>query len=243
MSELCLAADRCRGYDPTTDTPADAAHGTPLCQPCLATADRDIPLLTHDYRDLEQLLPKPISQWDDGMPGHTADAPIPLRLDVEALQAEIWWLATTWAEILTDRHHLHDPPNPVRHGHAVQWAVRILAPRTEALARIPPVQLVSYPRADPDTAVRFRSVQLSYIPGAQGLLDLSRAHQRARHMLGLTEPVYTLPGYCQARSCGRPALRVDNGGDTVWCERCGAAMTRDDYDRLGNLFLRPTEAA
>jgi len=24
----------------------------------------------------------------------------------------------------------------------------------------------------------------------------------------------------------------------VWCDRCGAAITRDDYDRLGNVFLR-----
>jgi hypothetical protein len=121
-------------------------------------------------------------------------------------------------------------------------AVRILTPRVEVLARIPAVQMVSYPRADHDTAVRFRSVELSYVTGAQGLLDLVHAHQRARTVLGLTEPVYELPGYCRARACGRPALRVKDGSDTVWCDVCGAVMTRDDYDRYGNLFLR-TEAA
>lgn len=239
---LCLAARRCRGFDHTTNQPAPPDHRTPLCRPCLEQAARDVPLLVHDYRDLEQLLPKSLSVWSDGQPGHSGEAPIPLQLDVEALQAEIWWLATTWAEVLTDRQRLADPPTHVRHGHAVQWAVQVLTPRTEALARIGPVAMVSYPRADPDTAVRYRSVQLSYVTGAQGLLDLAAAHQHARSMLGLTEPVYELPGKCQARGCGRPALRVKDGSDTVWCDRCGMSMTRDDYDRLGNLFLR-TEAA
>lgn len=239
----CLAARRCRGYDHTTNTSAPPDHRTSLCEHCLTSTTRDIPLLVHDYRDLEQLLPKPLSVWSDGQPGHSGEAPIPLHLDVEALQAEIWWLTTTWAEVLTDRHHLADPPTHVRAGHAVQWAVALLTPRIEVLARIPAVQMVSYPRADPDTAVRFRSVTLSYITGAQGLLDLAAAHQHARSMLGLTEPVYELPGKCQARGCGRPALRVKDGSDTVWCDRCGVSMTRDDYDRLGNLFLRPAEAA
>ena len=275
----CAAAHRCRGYNHTTNTPAPPDHHTPLCTPCLDHATRDIPLLAHDWRDLEQLLPKPISQWDDGMPGHSGEAPIPLQLDVEALQADIWWLSTAWAEVLADRHHLTPPPHrrpsppklywavaadgtittwarPTRLEHPTAHARRmrpgpadivaalcILGPRTEVLARIGSVQMVSYPHADPDTAVRYRSVQLSYVTGAQGLLDLAAAHQRARTMLGLTEPVYVLPGKCQARGCGRPALRVRDGSDTVWCDRCGTSMTRDDYDRLGNLFLRSTEAA
>ena len=61
-------------------------------------------------------------------------------------------------------------------------------------------------------------------------------------MLGLTEPVYVLPGRCQSRPCGRAELRVKDGSDTVWCDHCGAVMTRDDYDRLGNLFLREDAA-
>jgi hypothetical protein len=279
----CLAANRCRGYDHTTNQPAPPDRHTPLCRPCLDHTTRDIPLLVHDWRDLEQLLPKSLSVWSDGQPGHSGEAPIPLHLDVEALQAQIWWLSTAWAEVIADRHHLADPPHrrpsplrryfvagpdvtltgnvtiayresrlehptaqarPMRPGPAdIVHAIRILTPRTENLARIGPVQMVSYPHADPDIAVRYRSVQLSYVSGAQGLLDLTAAHQRARSMLGLTEPTYVLPGKCQARGCGRPALRVKDGSDTVWCDRCGVSMTRDDYDRLGNLFLRPMEAA
>jgi len=231
----CLSRDR------ITNTPAPAGY-TPLCDADLTHATAGIALLTYDYRDLEQLIPRPLGQRSDGQPGRGGEAPIPLRLDVEALQREIWWLATAWAEVLADRHRLSDPPVRIRDGFAVEWAVRILRPRVEQLARIVNVQMASYPRPD-DATTRFRSVTLTYVPGAQGVLDLSRAHQRARSMLGLTEPIYELPGKCRSRGCGRPQLRVKGGSDTVWCGYCGASMTRDDYDRYGNLFLRVEAAA
>lgn len=272
MAEPCLAAHRCRDYDHHAQQPADAAGGIPLCRPCLTSAATDIALLAHDWRDLEQLLPKPIGVWSDGQPGHNAEAPIPIRLDVEALQQEIWWLTTAWEEVLRDVGQLsavpHRRPSPTRcifavdtdgqvggkaqpirveHPSAHLWpmrpgpadvvrAVRILAPRVEALARVGEVGMTNYPPCDGPTTI-------TEVSGAQGVLDLAHAHQRARTMLGLTEPVYVLPGHCQARGCGRPMLRVKDGSDTVWCDHCGALMTRDDYDRYGNLFLLPKEAA
>jgi hypothetical protein len=230
----CLADTRCRSF---VDDQPGLAGETPLCDPCLEHSSRSVPLLVHDYRDLEQLLPKSISEWSDGQPGHSGEAPIPLRLDVEALQREIWHLSTAWAEVLSDRQRLSPAPTHVRDGYAVKWAVGILAPRCEHLARIGEVQMVNYPVADEETT-RFRTLTLSYVSGAVGLLDLSRAHGKARTLLGLTEPVYELPGHCQNRGCGRAELRVKDGSDTVWCDHCGSQMTRDDYDRYGNLFLR-----
>lgn len=218
--------------------PCPEPTGRPLCDTHLAGAARDVPLLVHDWRDLEQLLPRSIGEWSDGLPRGGGEAPIPLRLDVEALQARIWWLATCWAEVLTGLHRLADPPVRVRQGFAVQWAVGVLAPRVDVLVMVGPVEMVSYPGADPDLAVRHGAVELSYVDGARGLLDLAWAHQLARSVLGLTEPVYVLPGRCQVKGCGAQELRVKDGSDSVWCDRCGAAMTRDDYDRLGNVFLR-----
>lgn len=236
----CIAGEHCRSgtspHDRATNQPGPVGS-TPLCDPDLDHATRSVALLVHDYRDLEQLLPKPLSQLSDGQPGHSGDAPIPLRLDVEALQRRIWKLSTTWAEILTERQRLSDPPVGCRDGFAVAWAVGILAPRCDSLARLPSVQMVNYPHSDDDTT-RYGPIALTYVSGAAGLLHLSRAHQHARAVLGLTEPVYALPGHCQNRGCGRPELRVKDGSDTVWCDRCGAQMTRDDYDRYGNLFLR-----
>lgn len=205
----------------------------PLCRPCLDHAGAAVALLVHDFRDLEQLLPRPLSVWSDGLPRGGGEAPVPLRLDVEALQAEIWWLCTAWAEVLTDVHRLADAPSPVRRGFAVQWAVGVIGPRVQVLALVLGVVMVGYPGA---------AESVSTVDGAQGLLDLASAHARARSVLGLTEPTYVLPGRCQVRGCGAAQLRVRDGSDTVWCERCGASMTRDDYDRYGNVFLR-TEAA
>lgn len=231
----CVAGERCREYDRTTQT-AGEPGATPLCESCLTHSARALPLLVHDYRDLEQLLPRTMGQnlrVDISAP--SLEPPVPIRLDVDELQRRIWHLATTWAEVLSDRHRLSDPPVKVREGYAVAWAVGILAPRAEHLARLDAVQMVNYPD---DDATVFRTIRVSYIPGALGLLQLAQAHQHARSMLGLTEPVYELPGHCQNRGCGRAELRVKDGSDTVWCDHCGTQMTRDDYDRYGNLFLR-----
>jgi hypothetical protein len=236
----CLAGERCRGFDHSTQTAA--LSDRPLCDLDLSAAGHDIPLLVHDYRDLEQLLPKSISEWGDGQPGHSGEPPIPFRLGVEALQRQIWWLATAWAEVLAGVQQLAGVPSRVREGFAVQAAVVILGPRVELLANLPAVQMQDYPHLA-DESTRFRAITLTPVSGAQGVLDLARAHQRARSMLGLTEPVYELPGHCQARGCGRQQLRVRAGEDAVWCDHCGSVMTRDDYDRIQNVFLRIVEAA
>lgn len=264
---LCLASQP--PNHPPRHCAGDELDGAlPLCRPCLDHAGTAVPLLAHDWRDLEQLLPKPISVWSDGQPRGGGEAPIPLQLSVEALQAEIWWLSTAWAEVLADAHRLAPAPHrrpsppklywavaadgttsawarpsrvehpsarsrPMRPGPAdIVRAVRVLGPRVAALARVGPVDFASYPGV----------AGLVEVAGAQGLLDLGRAHARARTMLGLTEPVYALPGRCQSRGCGAAELRVRDGSDSVWCDRCGVAMTRDDYDRLGNVFLREAAA-
>jgi hypothetical protein len=77
---------------------------------------------------------------------------------------------------------------------------------------------------------------LSYVSGAQGVLDLAASHQHARSMLGLTEPVYAMKGRC--RCCGWSALRVRAGSDTIWCEHCRDTMTRDEYDQRQLVFAR-----
>lgn len=272
----CLAAERCR--DPQRPIEAPEPSDPPwLCQHCVASAARDVALLAHDWRDLEQLLPRPISVWSDGLPRSSGEAPVPLRLDVEELQARIWWLCTAWAEVLAEVARLSPPqdrrPSPLARffagsssGLVLGWrpvrvehpsalsrryragpvdvvrAVAVLGPRVGMLARLPGVEFASYPVLEeaPEDVLRtlFAGIEVACVSGARGVLDLVAAHQRARLLLGLTEPVWVLPGRCQVRGCGAAALRVRDGSDTVWCDRCGTSMTRDDYDRLGNLFGR-----
>jgi hypothetical protein len=257
----CTAAEYCRDFDRVTNSAAITV-GAALCDACLGHGAMAISRLVMDYRDLENLLPKSISEWSDGQPGHSGEAPIPLRLNVEALQREIWHLTTAWAEVLADHHRLSDPPSPVRMGHAVVTAVRVIEPRVSVLARVGEVQMNEYPLTprkagktyDPhpveEDTTRYgtrrplvygrypRTVALSYVSGAQGVLDMAYAHERARVLLGLTRDVRHLPGHCRNKGCARAELYQERGSDDVWCGHCGNAITRDDYDAYGNLFQR-----
>jgi hypothetical protein len=56
-------------------------------------------------------------------------------------------------------------------------------------------------------------------------------------MLGLTEPIKRLPGYCANPRCGRTNLQQRNGSDTVHCGSCAHAEPRHDYDRRINVLL------
>lgn len=237
MSDLCLAGERCRDYDYTRKQPSEV-WDTPLCAEDLRAGERAATQLVYDYRDLEQHIAPSVGQRLDGQPGHSPEAPIPIRTDIEALQRAIWWVTATWAEILADRAQLSPLSKRVRDGWSVQWSCGILAPRIGSLAVIEEQQLPDYPLTNDDSLpTRFRSLALVTVSGAQGVLDLMWLHDRARSMLGLTKLTRKLPGHCR---CGRADLRQDNGTDTVYCGGCGATQTRDDYERYGNVFLRGT---
>lgn len=237
MSTLCLADTRCRDYDHARKQPCEV-WDTPLCAEDLRAGERAAQLLVLDYRDLEQFLPQFPAQRLDGQPGHSPEAPIPLRLDIEALQRAIWWVTTTWAEILADREHLSHLSKRVRDGWAVNWACGIIEPRITALAQIPTQELADYPLTTEDDALRHRGLALVDASGAEGVLHLMWLHDRARSLLGLTKRVRKLPGHCQQRKCGRAELTQEEGSDTVRCGHCGHAMTYDDYERYGNVFLQ-----
>lgn len=236
MTEPCVADLRCHGR--RGGDPADAT-ATPLCDACITVGQRAAGQLLLDHRELAEHLPRNATQATDGQPiGSGAAPPTPIRLDVDALQRTIWWVTTTWAEILTDREQLVGLSKHTRESWAVAWACRILSPRIPTLARIPTQQLADYPLANLDEDVRHRSIVLADLTGAQGVLDLIWLHNRARSWLGLTERVKHLPGRCQQRWCGRDELRQVEGADTVWCDHCGHSMPYTDYEAYGNVFLQ-----
>lgn len=228
MTGRCTAGDRCRGYRHDLKQPAWTNDGGPLCEDCLVEAERDIGRLLLDWRDLEEMLPKAAGQGE--YVSGTRDAPVPLNLGVEALQAEILHVLTTWAEVMSDYADLADPPDGrARAGWAVQRAVTILQPRVRQLALIGPTEV--FPTGPEDAP--------EPLSGVDAIAAMSRLHRRAHHQLGLTRAVTNLPGECSA--CGlatlagdrgdRTALARDDGSDVVYCRACGAWQTRDEYDR------------
>ncbi|MDP9144591.1 MAG: hypothetical protein M3N43_07820 [Actinomycetota bacterium] len=239
MTEPCYAGARCRDYDRARKTPAIAEVG-PLCAACLGGAARSVRALTYDYVDLAQLVPRPTGQRGDGQPGRSGEPPVPINVNVDALQKAIWWVTTTWAEELVAEHRLANPPEQVRDGHAVQWAVGVLAPRVELLARLDGIELVDYPLADEAASMRVGTATITVVTGAQAVLDLDHLHQRARSVLGLTRRVTKLPGECSG--CLRADLRQDEPryqGEplTIYCGSCGRTWTRDEYERYALLAI------
>jgi len=245
----CVAGDRCRAYDRTRKAAAQLdPDEAPLCPWCLRVAERDVHALALDYRDLEQLLPPSIGQWHDGQPGSGADPPVPLRLGVGALQEDIAWVLAAWADVVCDNQRLSDPPVRVRPYTAVQVAVRILAPRLDVLARVRRAVLWSYPVCqahgswDSDGCARGPSER----SGAAGVLDLGYLRARARTVLGLTRPVWRVPGICPDCRGDEVLCREVQGKDrdTVSCERCGESRPYADYERyVGQILWQHTGSA
>lgn len=256
MPDLCAAhtltppAGRdsaCREWDGQQPGWAD---GGPLCATELRVAERDVPLLLFDYLDLEQQLPRSLSQALDGQPSGKPGPPVPLALATEALQAEIVHVLTTWEAEIRARCGLSEPPERgpnlpwhttvtkrpplarVRAGAAVQRALTVLGPRLPELARIPATAVQATGVEDPPEDMF----------GWEALLHLSRLHQRARSMLGRTRRTERLPGDCSG--CGAYDLRRDEPrfeGDPcdVYCGTCARTWSRDEYDRYVLLMVAP----
>lgn len=257
MADRCEAGDRCRAYDPQKK---QAFPEAPLCSYCLDSAERDVRALVLDYRDLEQHLPPSLGQWGDGQPRGRSTA-LPLSVHVLDLQVEIHWLTDAWDDVIRERERLSEKPSRVRSGWAVQQAVSILAPRLHVLAGIGPQPMWDYPGTsevcpaftshpvlNSSTVLTVscsqgdgrpcgvcggtgRVATSTEQPGWQGVLDLSRLHQRARSALGLTAPKKE---HCAGIPCRNPECDLKllfriPGTDEVRCDACSMWYDADAY--------------
>lgn len=102
MTAACAAGDDC----PTGQPPGPRAL---LCDGCLDTSRRAVEALPRDWVNLEQLLAPALGVWGDGTRTMRAEAPIPLNLYAEELQAAIWRTLTTWEEIVREAARLSQP--------------------------------------------------------------------------------------------------------------------------------------
>lgn len=233
MVDRCSAADRCVEY---TTEPALAEDG-PLCEGDLLAGGRAVGALVLDYRDLEQHLPRSLGQWGDGQPAASDDHPVPINLQVEALQREIWWVLTTWEDIVREREKLSDSvTKQVRAGWAVQAAVQILQPRVRLLAKIEPALLAGYPGLEDGERFHHAGVELADVPGWRGVLDFGRLHNQARSLLGLTSPRPERVQLVPCRDCDTLALFRLPGDDRVHCGSCPAIFTLEEFRRWVGLL-------
>jgi hypothetical protein len=252
MTDLCLASERCIGFDRREGRAVELEGRLPLCEGDLLASERAVPALVLDYRDLEQHLPPSLGVWGDGQPASRDDHPVPLNLAVEACQREIWHVLTTWEEIVRERERLSDSvTRQVRAGWAVQAAAQILTPRVRLLAAIGPVLLCGYPSLDEDELQRYEGIEYSDVPGWRGVTDFTRLHARARSLLGWSE---TYPTRCEGvvcRTCDTLAVyRLpvrEEGQEVIYrCGACGLVYSEEEYSLWTGLlseYAKPKEAA
>lgn len=237
--QMCVAGERCRNYNRASKKPG-WVDGLPLCAGCITHAERLLDpypnldahepwALVADYIGLEQILP-PGSGDSEYITG-SKELPMPLRGSVEALQAEIRHVLTTWERIVRVQWALSAPvESGVRGGYAVQQAARILHPRVRGVADLPAQQVQPAGLED----------AWASMTGAEALLALDSLHYRARAHLGLTRRTERLYGRC--RFCGlstletiagtiRTALSRESGSEVVRCGSCGAGYTWTEYEQ------------
>jgi hypothetical protein len=250
MTDLCAAADRC--VDRRSEEPGLAEDG-PLCEGCLSAGEWAVNALVRDYADLEQHLPPSLGVWGDGQPASRDDHPVPLNLAVEELQRVIWWVLTTWEEVVREREKLSDSvTRGVRAGWAVQAAVQILQPRVRLLAKIPPVLLADYPGLDEDERWHHAGVELADVPGWRGVVDFRRLHDRAQRLQGLLREYPQICWGVICRECDlvntvcREPVRREGDPVVYRCGSCGLVYDENEYDRWVGLLAehaRPREVA
>lgn len=243
MSEQqpCQAGQRCRAYDRQADRPA--LTGAPLCEACLADAERAVTALDDDVAALLDGDGPSASTWSSRSGARPVPGPkLPMPAHRFDAAAAIVWVLTAWEPAVRERAGLSDVPSGrVRMLPAARRAVNVLAPRLDILAGIAEEVLWDYPLAGDDEATIVALIagepqRAAVVTGWRGVLDLAALHRRAQQVLGLTS---AMPERCEGvpcRSCEAQALYRVPGEDTVRCGMCGDRYDAEGYHRWVGLL-------
>lgn len=209
-----------------------AADGLcPTCQRHTALAIEGLPT---DYVELDMLLGKTSSIGSPLVSG-TRELPVPIRLNVEAIQQAILHETACWAESVAEVLRVtwdtfgagHSRP-----GFRIQRATQLLSRATTVLLALRDVVHIAW------DADRREAVERDGITGALLLLDL---HHQTRLVAGRTRLVHHLPAPCPR--CWRTALERPDGHDIITCTSCARTYTWPEYDKLCNALSVSREAA
>lgn len=206
----------------TMDKPAG------LCGSCERVAGRSIAGLPALYVALEQIVGLHEVNGKEQVSG-TRERPVPPRLDVLAVQADIDATVTAWAAPVAARCAIAWDAAEVRRlrpGPRVARAARLLSGRLDALLELPVARIEGFV---PGWSER-HGLLTSNRSGQEGALRLLALSQRGHHLLTGGTGDARLPVPCPA--CEQPALVRANGSDQVECQSCHNYWPERDYRRL-----------
>jgi hypothetical protein len=207
-----------------------------LCAVCAGRVEQDIAHLPGDVAELTVLLAATGSGGGNGgKVRSTPTPPVPIRVGIEAVRAEIDHELQCWAEPVAEALGIDWDTNAQQHsrlGVRVQKAARLLASAVPTLLALPAQEHMAWDDGEPvwdddgwhDTVTR---------DGISGALHLMELHRRVFSVAGRTRLVHRLTGPCPW--CSQRTLTRENGADVVRCEsdQCrGRAVPERYYDWL-----------
>jgi hypothetical protein len=195
-----------------------------LCRLCEEHSFADIRQLKDDYALLVPARTEAVAHVSGPKVSGSGERPIPIRLGPDSLMAELDVETLRWARRITRGAPI---PN--------DDCYTVLCSNLGTLIDLPS-QLITAWLPLPDGGDDFTRLVLD---GVDAVLRLSRLHQRAQSMLGLTEVTAWLTESCHV--CGLRTLTTDmrNGvEDTlINCRNCRNVWHQADFARLNNPLL------
>jgi hypothetical protein len=208
---------------------ANATYGHNTCELCHTRFLGVLSALVFDYVDLSQIIARRQGHSDAKIARPKPESVPPIDLTVDTLRSDIAWGLRSCEFVLRDaRRQRVVNLGPSREGHRVQRAARLVTAHLDEFAGLPLPAWFPLDGDDDGAAVL----------GADALLSLRRLHERARRLLGITDLVISLPGYCEV--CRSATLRRRNGSDTVHCGACLDAQTWPEYQARVKLAVTRT---
>lgn len=229
-----------------------------LCRICTDHVSQAIRHLPLDVAELTVLMAANGASSNTGKIRSTPTPPIPIRVGIEALRAEIDDELQCWAEPVAERLGIDwdtDARHHSRLGHRVQAAARLLAAAVPTLLVLGAQEQPAWTadgrpalsvdlESDPGPAawaILERDMTWPYRPiratsvrsGIDGALHLMELHRQVFAAAGRTKLVHRLTGPCPW--CGQRTLTRENGASQVVCEsgRCrGREVPERYYDWL-----------
>lgn len=205
-----------------------------LCPSCVRHAEWSIEELPADYVALDLVLGKTSSVAGQFVTG-TRDLPVPLRLNIEALQAEMVHELSCWAESVAEVMRITwdtQATARARPGARVQRATNLLSGAVSVLLALRDVTHLGWQDGQRGSVDR---------DGFDGAIILTDLHYRTRSYTGQTRLTYR--SHVPCLRCGRVALEQANGDDKIGCTACGTRWQREKFDKLCDAFAERFEAA
>lgn len=252
----CGRGDHCQDREPQRDVDGrhtgtwlprriDTARG--LCDTCTRTVTYALHHLTGDVVELTMLMARPTINMGL-LVASSPELPVPIRLGLEALRAEIDSELQAWAEPVAEVLGVDWNTSAMQRSRLavrVQRAAHLLANAPDVLLALGEQEHPAWADGEPVWDHNLGCQDTTIRDGVAGALDLLNLHRRAYAAAGRTKLVHRLPTPCPW--CDYLTLIRHNGADEVTCENCHKVIEEKHYSWFVAVLVReqqrPTVAA